>query len=88
MVTGLASSIDFGHNPHTAYYAAVFDTPFRDSGTWDNGQGFVKFDTTTHRIVMMKIAISYVSIANAVNNLRAEISDWDFDKAKTNAATA
>jgi putative alpha-1,2-mannosidase len=88
MVTGVAASIDFGHNPHTAYYAAVFDTPFSNFGTWDNGQGFVKFDTMTHRTVMMKIAISYVSIANAVNNLHAEISDWNFDKVKTNSATA
>lgn len=32
--------------------------------------------------VLMKIAVSYTSIENAYNNLRAECNDWDFDAVK------
>lgn len=46
------------------------------SGAW------VTFDTTTERRVQMKVAISYVSIANASSNMDTEIPAWDFDRVR------
>ncbi|MFI2205137.1 lectin [Streptomyces sp. NPDC020192] len=46
----------------------------RASGT----DGYVTFDTTTHRTVQAKVGISYVSAAGAVGNRAAENRGWDF----------
>ncbi len=40
--------------------------------------GWVGFDTTQNRSVLMRVAISYVSVANARMNLTKEIPGWDF----------
>lgn len=88
IVTGSAVATDFGRNIHTTYYAAVFDRPFSAVGTWENGQGFVKFDTRSDPTVRMKISLSYVSAANALNNLNTEIPDWDLEKVKSDANNA
>ena len=36
----------------------------------------------------MKAAISYVSVANARNNLQSEIAAWDFEKVRASARTS
>jgi predicted alpha-1,2-mannosidase len=68
------------------YFCAVFDRPFSGYGTWSGGiyatnrtndnnfstGAFLSFDTTTNTMVMAKVAISYVSIANARENIEAE----------------
>jgi predicted alpha-1,2-mannosidase len=93
---GVTGSVTGGHfcaqdNVNTVYFAAAFDRPFTDHGTWngsaiaagnDTASGlqtgaWVGFDTTHQSTVHMKIAISYVSTANATANLRAEIPGWD-----------
>jgi predicted alpha-1,2-mannosidase len=81
------------------YFYAVFDRPFKSYGTWSdkmltkgatNGTGtasgaFVTFKTSGNRTVLAKVGISYVSIANARANVKAEnpvaaFSSKDFDK--------
>lgn len=88
----------------TIYFYAVFDHPFASFATWaDNvlaqsrtkasgttSGGYITFDTSTGRTVMVKIGISYVSVANAKANVEAEnplsaFSPQDFDQTK-NAA--
>jgi len=87
-VTGYSVAKDFGGNLHKTYYAAVFNTPFSNSGTWQKGQGFVKFDTTAKPAVTMKIALSYVSVDNALHNLNTEIAGWNFEKVKSDTDIA
>ena len=84
----------------TIYFCAVFDQPFSGYGTWSGGTyapsstngndsatgAFLTFDTSKNQTVMAKIAISYVSIANARANIAAEsptdhFSSKDFEDA-------
>jgi len=48
---------------------------------------FAEFDTKTNQVVKVRTGISYVSIANAAKNLKAEITqpfDWDFEAVRQN----
>ncbi len=86
------------------YFCAIFNQPFAGYGTWGNatlnkggtnGEGlasgaFVSFNPSADRTVLVKVAISYVSVANARANLEAEspltaFSSKDFDQAITTA---
>ncbi|NII09273.1 GH92 family glycosyl hydrolase [Oleiagrimonas sp. C23AA] len=75
----------------TTYFVVQFKRPFRSFGTWEGnvsskdsrsaaGAGsagaWVSFDTRHNRDVQMKVAISYVSTANAWANLKAEDDGW------------
>lgn len=80
-------------NQHTVYFAARFDRPFTEFGTFENSDAapgarevtsttgglFVRFDTNETRVVHMKVGISYVSVEGARANLEAENPGWDFD---------
>src|SRR5689334_14356132 len=46
------------------------------------GSAYVRFDTTTNRTVQAKVGISYVSVANAVDNRAADIPGFDFAATK------
>ncbi|WP_329049020.1 lectin [Amycolatopsis sp. NBC_01488] len=46
------------------------------------GSAYVRFDTTTNRTVQAKVGISYVSVANAVDNRAADIPAFDFAATK------
>jgi len=86
----------------TLYFVAAFDRPFRTSGTWQGGAvqsgsrgsagygsgAWVTFDATRHRSVTLKVAISYVSAADARENLRAEDAGWSVDAVAAKARTA
>ncbi|MGH7989703.1 MAG: GH92 family glycosyl hydrolase, partial [Limisphaerales bacterium] len=82
------------------YFCAIFNQSFASYGTWSdtnlddsstNGEGhasgaFVSFNPSGDRTVLVKVAISYVSIANARDNLETEnplsaFSSENFDKA-------
>lgn len=86
------------------YFCAVFDQPFSGYGTWSGGDyspngtnennaasgAFLTFDTSQNKTVLVKVGLSYVSIANARANLEAEnppahFSSNDFDKAMASA---
>lgn len=88
----------------TIYFYAIFDHPFASYSTWadDNlvqsrekasgttSGGFITFDTSHGRSVLVKIGISYVSVANAKVNVEAEnpvsqFSTEDFDNAVKSA---
>jgi len=86
-------------NDYVIYYTVVFDTPFTDCGIWqgaekqpgateakgDNIAAYISFDGTTPRTITLKTAISYVSLANAKENLKTEIPGWDFQAVRTAA---
>jgi predicted alpha-1,2-mannosidase len=82
---------------YVLYFVAKFSRPFSSRGVWDEalrpgvssaqGHGvgaFVAFDSPNAPLVM-KVGISFVSIANAAKNLRAEIPGWGFDGVRTAA---
>ncbi|GAC1332392.1 MAG: GH92 family glycosyl hydrolase [Candidatus Dormibacteria bacterium] len=74
---------------YTLYYYAVFDRPFNAFGTWSgstftpgsrNTSGssngaYLTFDTTVNPAVNVRIGISYVDLAGALNNLDSEIPE-------------
>ena len=82
-------------------FDARFNRPFRRVATWQNAVirpgsrasagahsgAVVTFDTRTGGPVLMKIGISFVSIANARANLAAENKSWDLGAIEA-AATA
>ncbi len=84
---------------YTLHFVALFDRPFTSAGTWDNTGtssgtdsctgttcgSFATFDTTTQRQVLMKVGISFVSPADALQNLRAEDPGWSVRKVATAA---
>ena len=86
---------------YTVYFAAEFSRPFSAFGTWsgasvNNGQrsatgpatgGFVEFDTTKDQVVVMKVALSYVSAEKARLNLEKEIPGWNFEAVHQAART-
>jgi predicted alpha-1,2-mannosidase len=49
---------------------------------------FAEFATAEQEAVSLKVGISYVSVANARQNLAAEISGWDFDAVRGHARAA
>ena len=69
------------------HFAAQFSRSFASFTTLGSG-GYATFDTTGNQQVLVKVGISFVSRANALENLQAEKPDWDFDalRAKTRAA--
>ncbi len=88
-------------NDYTIYYTVIFDHPFKDYGFWQADRkvsgiseltgndiaAFVSFDTGLPMTVTMKTGISFVSLANARQNLQSEIPSWNFPELKTAART-
>lgn len=76
----------------TIYFYAVFNRRFASFGTWGDsillsgqtsGQGkssgaYVTFDVSKDSTVLVRVSISYVSVANAMANLNAEVPDSMF----------
>lgn len=77
----------------TLYFVAAFDRPFERFGTWQGGDvqsgargsegadtgAWVSFDARRQRDVKLKVAISYVSTADARQNLDQEDPGWDIE---------
>jgi putative alpha-1,2-mannosidase len=51
-------------------------------------QALLGFSTRARKPVLVKVAISYVSIEGARKNLEAELPHWDFDKVRADARDA
>ncbi len=49
---------------------------------------YVTFDARVARVVQVRVAVSYVSVDNARENLRSENPDWRFDQVRNAADTA
>ena len=74
---------------YTLHFVARFNRPFSSAGSW-TGSGaagnasctgpscgaYVRFDTTTQRAVVMKVAISFVNTHDAEQNLAREDPGW------------
>ena len=84
------------------YFVAEFDRASTSSGSWakntlsegvneasgKNSGAYFSFDTTTNSEVNYRISISYVSIENAKENLKASSIDGGFSAYKKNAEAA
>jgi len=80
--------------PITVFFIAELDKPFDAFGGWQNSKiipvqdsiagehtgVYISFRTAAAEIRQMKVAISYVSIEEAKNNLKTELPHWDFDR--------
>jgi len=102
-ISGSATAGSFCHlhNSYTVYFAAQFNRPFSTFGTWDamtvhpgvrNGDGphaggILTFDTSSQRAVLVKVGLSYVSVRDAMANLRAESPGWSFAALRRQATT-
>jgi predicted alpha-1,2-mannosidase len=69
------------------YFVAQFAQPIAKFSTFLGGV-IVEFDKATLPVLQMKVGMSYVSIANAAQNLAAENTGWDFDAVRASAAAA
>ncbi|WP_239151838.1 GH92 family glycosyl hydrolase [Virgisporangium aurantiacum] len=81
------------------FYRMEFDRAPSAVGTWlggtvtagststsgTNSGGYLTFDTSTNRVVQVKVAISFVSQAGAQANLAGEQSGFAFDTVRGNA---
>ncbi len=81
------------------YFVAEFSAPFTSSGIavddrivdglteahGTNLKSFFRFDARSGGSILVKVAISAVSIEGARKNLEAELTHWDFDKVKSDA---
>ena len=78
------------------HFVARFDRPFEDFGGWSGKRvlddldelsgketgAFVRYDPARGKVILLKVALSYVSIEQARKNLDAELPGWDFDAVK------
>lgn len=84
----------------TVYFVAEFSKPFQSTLVSDGTSVKVgsakgtklkavsRFSTKEGEKILIKIAISYVSIEGARKNLAAELPGWDFDKVRADAKAA
>ena len=83
---------------YVLHFAARFSQPFSSFGTWSGDVepgsrtvgghgvgGYVSFSSGRAPIVL-KVAVSFVSVENAIANLNADIPGWDFDQTRSRAA--
>ena len=89
---------------YTIHFVMEFDQPIRKIGYWNGDQlmtgdrvlikaptsagAYVEFDTRINTAVQIRTGISLVSIKNAAQNLRTEITDpfgWNFNQVKAQA---
>jgi predicted alpha-1,2-mannosidase len=89
-------------NTYPIYYVIRFDQTPTGHGTWQGGSitanggsvnaaqsgAYVTFNTSANAVVQMKVAVSYVSIANAELNMNSENAAWAFATIRTNAGNA
>src|SRR5208282_2563230 len=81
--------------PFTVYFVAQFNQPFAKFGGWQTGKlladatekvegkdvgAYVSFAAPPREPLLMKVAISYISVGEARLNLDVELSHWDFDR--------
>lgn len=96
-VSGLRRSKAWAVNQYV-YFVIKFSKPFANTGIWNNDiltapgtnnldsknlKAFFRFYKT--KDVLVKVAISPVSVEGAKKNLEAEMPGWDFNKVKEEA---
>lgn len=79
-------------NNQKIFFYAEFSKPFstNEELNTESGISFGKFDfqTAENEEIMLKVAISPVSMENAKLNMETEIPGWDFETVKANAKAA
>jgi predicted alpha-1,2-mannosidase len=96
-VAGLRRSKAWANNQYV-YFVMEFSKPFSKSGIWDLGKllpggitavedskNLKAFFQFSEKMVMVKVAISAVSIEGAQRNLAKELPGWDFAAVKAMA---
>jgi predicted alpha-1,2-mannosidase len=84
----------YGRQDYTVHFDIVFSRPFTshkiitEPGRKDPNSVFLTFNTTANRLIDAKVAISYVSAANAKLNWQTEDPGWNFTPIKTAAQAA
>jgi len=99
-ISGYRTSTGWAQN-HTQYFTARFSKPMisfqaseagvvikEDTLVLKNAYGVAHFKTAEREIILVKVALSPVSIENAKMNLNAELPGWDFDKTREDADKA
>jgi predicted alpha-1,2-mannosidase len=99
-VAGSVTSGDFcwqtnayGPQQYTVYFDIIFSQPFTadqvitEPGQSDPNSVFLSFDTTSSSVIEAKVAISYVSVANARLDRQTEAPGWHFAHIRTAAQT-
>lgn len=100
-VSGSATGGAFCGAPdsYTVYFVARFNRPMSAHGTWRDAHtmpgarsvhgvgsgGWVSFDTAKHRSVEVEVGLSYVSGADALQNLQASPDRWQFETMRRRA---
>jgi predicted alpha-1,2-mannosidase len=85
------SNNDGQQQEYTVNFAITFDQPFTSSqvitepGQSNPAAVLVTFDTTSDQVVQAKVGTSYVSTANAEQDVQAENPSWNFDTVKSAA---
>jgi predicted alpha-1,2-mannosidase len=86
-VTGPAEITGSRRGRYPVFTVARFSRPFTAHGTTPEG-GWVSFDATTAREVVMRAGVSFVDTAGARRNLEAEAPTFDFDGMRSAARAA
>ncbi len=98
-ISGFRESHGSLAGPHKIFFVAQFSQPFKKFGISVNGgelqeektagakdmQAFFRFDINDKEPVMIKVALSRVSIEGAHKNMETELPGWDFDAVKNEA---
>jgi len=96
-IKGFRSSAGWAKK-QTEYFAIKSSVPIKDFGIYDKNRkvegkkataealkGLISFAKAPSD-VLLKVGISPVSVENALDNIKAEIPDWNFNKIKTRAS--
>ena len=87
LITGYRYSEGFA-NKHYVYFAIRFSEPFEMERMKHETATWCMTFPQTQQPILVKVGISAVSVANAIQNLDEEIADWDFDRVAANAKDA
>jgi predicted alpha-1,2-mannosidase len=84
-------TVNVGPYLYTVYFDIVFNRPFSKSqvitehGQADPNSVFLTFNTMSNQVIDAKVAISYVSVANARLNWQTDIPGWSLSSVKATA---
>jgi putative alpha-1,2-mannosidase len=67
------------------FFVAHFSQPIAAEQIQDSTKAALSFDLTDGKSLLLKVAISSVSVDNACQNLEVKLSDWDFEQTKKTA---
>ena len=86
--------------PCRIYFVIRFNKPFKAFGGWTGNKlisqskqisgkkslVFLKYATSSNEIILLKVALSYVSIRQARLNLNTELPHWKFDRVRNDSS--